>query len=213
MRANTDDWNNLGGRVVAGLCLLLSVTACSQGGGSASSEAGADRAGSATSATSATSAGQAGAGDQRETTATSAPQLPTKVHLDGRHACDLAKTNVARIVGVSDPPARVRNTWGTVCSYRSPDVYLFVLLTDGPNQGLDELAAATEGERPKGEQTEGKLGNFPWRQLQSRSTCYYELEVAAGRALSIRYSTSSQGGLDPCTAAQAVAAGALYYAA
>lgn len=175
---------NLGSLVVAVVSIVLVATAC-------------------TSRNSRFEAGnRIGSGVTAPPSSSSTPNpdaLPSTLPIEDKHACDIVDEDVAATVDVADPQrGRVHNNWGSVCSYTTPEVYLFVLLTDGPSQGLAELST------DRGEIQSLTVGPFPARQEADGPLCTFDVEVEAGRALRVRYETRRQDE-DPCDSAKSLA--------
>lgn len=131
------------------------------------------------------------------------------MNLDGKNACDLVTQQMATTVGGTYAYGESRNNWGSVCSYNSPGVFLFVLLTDGPDQGIAQLPTS---ETQEGEITSRQLGPFPTRQARYAAECSLDVEVAPGRVLRVSYFSES-GDADQCATATALATEALRHAA
>ena len=119
---------------------------------------------------------------------------PRPTSINGQQACTIVDPDLVAIVGVTGAaPRPARNEWGSTCGYASGDVYLFALLTDGPQQGLAQLTPGTGAEI-----TTRTVGRYHARQEVIPHTCTLTTEVVPGRALMIEYSDSGSDAAHLC---------------
>lgn len=78
---------------------------------------------------------------------------------------------------------------------------LFVMLSNGPNRGIDWLPHDPE------HATRRTLGPFPAHEAATGSRCAFDVELVPGRAL--RVTTGIAADPDPCGSAEAIATRAI----